>query len=229
MIKTILIFNWVQSALLGAVFGRMDGGGVIKTPEWVERSLIMSYFVLGCLPFAGPWSLVAYTGVLGIATGHGLYFPTRSIKAAAPERVDPFVRLFFGHDPRTAPKYAQYRKLSSGQLQAEHPHIYSEIQAEMQAYGMDRLLRRCLFGMFTTGALVGLPAAVMAIYFHAWISAAFFALTGPWKAFAYWAGWKATGATEACEWINGGGRAALATSALYAAAWGLFFSGGTAF
>lgn len=197
---------YLKVIFLGAVYGRLDGGGIAKVSEWVERSLIMFFFVLACAPFAELWALLAYAGVVGIATGHGQYFLSLGIKflGDTKERVDPFVSLFFGKDPRTDERF---RSLS-GAAQT------NAIRSAMNDYGMKKLYWRCVFGMFTTGTLVGVPALVICLSFGAIIPAICFALTGVVKALAYMAGYKFFKNTESAEYMNGAGRNVLCLLAI---------------
>lgn len=185
---------FVLSALLGGKFARMDGGGKPVTPEWVERTLCMSFFVIACIPFAGWYCAVAYLGVVGIATGHGQYFLARIWQAIEPERFDFIVRWFFGPDIRTTPDFDP---------QTAHPKYAKKL------YG------RCVFGMFVTGTLVGLPAAVLSACYGQWIACLLFSLTGFVKAFAYVVGYELFRSTAPAEWINGALRSALALAVLY--------------
>lgn len=198
---------------LGAVWGRVDGGGIAKVNEWLERSLIMFYFVLACAPFAGLYALWAYAGVLGIATGHGQYFLNRAIKYLGDradgskgtyERVDPVVRLLFGRDPRTDTKYAGLDK----DVQ------FIQIKKAMEEYGTTKLYWRNVFGMFCTGFFVGLPAAILAACFQQWVVVGLMLLTGPVKALAYVVGYQLFNNTESAEYINGGLRTALCVAAV---------------
>lgn len=192
----------IKVIFLGAVYGRLDGGGIAKVSEWVERSLIMFFFVLACTPFAGLWSLLAYAGVIGIATGHGQYFLARTVKHISPERLDFIVRLFFGQDPRT--KYTQK----------------DNIEAAIAAYGNNRLYWRCVFGMFVTGSFVGLPAVIISLCFGAFTPALWLSLTGVVKALAYMTGYALFKNTESAEYINGAGRNVLCLGAIF---WALTF------
>lgn len=208
-----IILACLKVIFLGAVYGRMDGGGIANTKEWTERSLIMFFFVLACAPFSGLWALLAYAGVIGIATGHGQYFLNRAVKYIGDrpgekgtyERIDPFVALFFGKDPRTDNKFMNL----SGAAQT------SALQAAMNDYGMNRLYWRCVFGMFCTGFLVGLPAAIIAFCFGAYLPAFFFILTGLVKALAYIIGYALFKNTESAEYINGAGRNVLCLAAIF--------------
>lgn len=174
----------VKVVLLGAFYGRLDGGGFVKTAEWIERSLIMFFFVLACAPFAGLWALGAYIGVAGIATGHGQYFLARAWKKIEPEFFDPIVSLFFGPDIRTTPDFDP---------QTTHP------KHEKKLYW------RCVFGMFVTGTIVGLPAFAISMAFGQALGALFL-LTGVVKALSYIIGWEVFKSTVPAEYMNGGGR-----------------------
>ena len=184
----MIALYFICACAFGALFARMDGGGEPKTPEWVERTLCMLVFMIACAPFAGMWALAAYLGVVGIATGHGQYFLARALKRIKPERVDFIVRLFFGRDPRET----------------------SALASDLDAYGSTKLYCRCVFGMFVTGTLVGLPAAILALCYGQYAAALLFSLTGVAKALAYIAGYELFKATEPAEWINGFLRTGLA-------------------
>jgi len=205
-----LILICIKVVLLGAVYGRIDGGGLVKVSEWIERSLIMFFFVLACTPFAGLYALFAYTGVVGIATGHGQYFLARKLvgQKEHKERVDPIVSLFFGKDWR-----------------ANFHHEHKFTKEEKQYYENNvkaKLYWRCVFGMFMTGSLVGLPAAIVSIVFGQYLIAGVFALTGVVKAAAYVFGCELKRATskrvketEIAEYANGGLRNVLCLVVLY--------------
>lgn len=190
----------LKVVLLGAVYGRLDGGGIAKCSEWIERSLIMFFFVLACVPFAGYWSFFAYAGVIGIATGHGQYFLDLNIKAVSGERTDFITRLIFGKDPRTKIEYLTYRDDYWGNAPR---YIKDKIHLEMQDYGLNKLYWRGVCGMFVTGSLVGLPAFIVSMCFGQ-IEGALFLLTGPAKALGYILGQKFWASTEPAEYINGG-------------------------
>lgn len=196
-----MIFFWclifLFMILSGAILGRMDGGGIVKTPEWVERSLIMFFFVLACAPFASSWALLAFVGVVGIATGHGQYFKNLTIKAIEPEKVDFIVSKIFGPDPRTSSEYAEYRG-------KELPGFYyGKIASEIDGQER-RLLMRNAFGMFCTGFLVGFPAFLLCMAFGQWYGL-YFLLTGPNKAASY----MLLPTTEYAEYANGAVRNAI--------------------
>lgn len=182
---------WVS---LGAVFGRIDGGGITKTYEWVERILVMFSFLLTCSLFAGPLALIALIGVVGIATGHGQYFPSITTKYIKPERLDIVVKRFFGNDPRTNHSYANI------------PDGDKRLENDISIYGKRKLYFRCLFGMFITGSLVGLPSYILGVS-YGYPEAVLFLLTGPIKALSYAISEYITpGYTELAEYLNGGGR-----------------------
>lgn len=185
----MIYFLYLVNVFNGAWLGRMWGGGKPSLPRWLKGSLIMSYFVLGCYPFAHYYAIIAALGIFGVSTGHGQYFLARIIKHIEAEKVDPIVKLFFNKDPRV-----------------EQPIL----QPMVENYGMTKLYWRCVFGMFVTGQLVGLPAMILAISFHAYIPAILFSLTGVAKAFSYIISYKLWKNTECAEWINGGLRTALA-------------------
>lgn len=199
-----------KAIFLGAIYGRMDGGGIVTTKEWTERSLIMFFFVLACAPFAGLWALFAYAGVLGIATGHGQFFLNRAVQAVEPEKLDYVVRIFFGLDPRTDEKYIDYRdyvdwyKDNPGKRKKFEEVIKPEIELRMQEYGTKRLYWRNVVGMFATGLLVGIPAAILSIAFGKYILAFIFMGTGLAKAAAYVIGYEVWKSTKPAEYINGG-------------------------
>lgn len=194
-----IVFIVAVSALVlfyGAKWGRMDGGGGWSTPEWVERTAVMLPFVAACVPWAGWWAVLAYAGVVGIATGHGQYFLDLKFKFISAEKIDPFVRIFFGRDPRT--------QVAPGALASA---IYR--------YGINKLYWRNVFGMYVLGTLVGLPSAILAASFGHWLFAGLFLLTGVSKAVAYMAGEKWGSGTKTAEWVNGTLRTATALAVFW--------------
>ena len=186
-----VILTCIHVIFLGAIYGRLDGGGISKTNEWVERTLIMFFFVLACASFAGYWSLFAYVGVLGIATGHGQYFPMQGLlgQKSFVERVDPFVSLFFGKDWR---------------VQFDEKHVFTDEEKAYFKKIKPFLFWRNNFGMFTTGLLVGLPASIIALSFGHVLPAVIFSLTGIVKSIAYILGYAIFRNTESAEYMNGG-------------------------
>lgn len=164
----------IESCILGAIFARLDGGGITKVPEVVERALCMSFFVLACVPSASWLSVFALIGTFGIATGHGQYFPTLAKKPVDPEYFDFIVKWFFGPEPRNSAT------------------LY------LDSY----LYKRCAFGMFVTGSIVGIPAAITCIATGNLYGIAML-FTGVAKALGYHIGYKLTGSTEAGEYLNG--------------------------
>lgn len=199
----------IHTVFIGAIYGRLDGGGITKTHEWVERSLIMFFFVLACAPFAGLWAIVAYIGVLGIATGHGQYFVSLTLKAIEPEKVDFLVSLIFGRDPRTNEQWKGFR---GGNIFGQHKE---KLEQQMKDYGLNRLYWRCAFGMFCTGFLVGLPSVILSIIYGQYWAAALFAQTGTVKAIAYVLSDKIGKGTEGAEYINGGLRNTICCAVIF--------------
>lgn len=190
----------------GAISGRLDGGGLVAdVKEWLERILVMFAFVLACAPFAGFYAFFSLIGVAGIATGHGQYFLSLAVKAIEPEFFDFVVRLFFNQDPRTAKKFTVWR---NEKWLIAPQSIKDEVLKDMNAYGLKKLYWRCVFGMFVTGSIVGLPAFILAIYFEKSYGTLFL-LTGVVKSLSYMTAWKFFKNTEAAEYMNGGGRNAL--------------------
>lgn len=190
---------WLVSLVIGACLGRMYGGGLWELPKLVENALIMSFFVAACIPFAGVWSLLALLGMLGISTGHGQYFLNRQIKHIKAEWFDFIVKLVFGHDSRT---------LTTNQ---------ADIEFLTSIYGMKKLYWRNVFGMFVTGTVVGLPAAIISFVFGYYLVGVLLLTTGIIKASAYMISDKFLKSTEGAEYINGGLRGLVAMVALYLA------------
>lgn len=189
MITFGLIIFVIFAAISVAFFSRMDGGGEPKTPELVERLLCISpFFFLGCFihPIAAAVSLSGYGGR---ATGHGQYFPDvegKIIKQSNTEFVDPFVRLFFGKDPRVD--------------QPDHETAHNSVLA----YGLKKLHIRCFVGMALTGLLVTLGIAIAAFFYGHALIGTFMLLAGVGKAVSYQIGYRLLNSpTEAGEYING--------------------------
>ena len=200
MMDFIYIVCFLQNCFLGGLFARVDGGGYVSINEQIERALCMSFFIIACVPFAGWWAALAALGVVGLMTGHGQYFVSALLVPQKPEFVDPVVRLFFGEDFRA--KFPATYQFHVGDYADYEKHYRRQTQ------------RRCVFGMFVTGTLVGLPAAILALAFGQWVAAALFSLTGLCKAVAYVIGFKFFDNNEVSEWINGGLRTAAALAAL---------------
>lgn len=203
------IISFLYAIGINAVLGRIDGGGIIKMKEWLERLLIMGFFVMAASTFAGWFGLLAAIGVFGIATGHGQYFLNRAIKPIEPEKLDAIVRLFFGDDPRTNEKYNYIR----GKIFSEND--IPKLREEIAAYGLHKLYWRNVFGMVVTGSVVGLPAALLAILYGQWYAAALFSMTGVLKAIAYMLGWHLRHSTVVAEYINGGLRGLICTLVIF--------------
>lgn len=194
----LFVFSLIWIAI-GCIAGRMDGGGIIKTPELIERLLVMCGFVIALAPSCGIYSLLALLGTFGIATGHGQYFPSLKVKALKPEYFDFIVKPLFGQDPRSHRDYKPIRGMSL----KEGSEQYEELHTRMKSYGINKLYWRNVFGMFITGALVGLPAAALGFIFAQPLTYLFL-LTGLVKSVAYIVGEKFFNGTEAAEYINGG-------------------------
>jgi len=188
----LFILYTLQAIFLGALFGRIDGGGVYKWNEQVERLAIMSYFVFACIPTAGSLSILALLGTFGIATGHGQYFLAIMLQKCKPEFFDFIVTLFYGKDPRTLNSYING----------------TPVQDKVKLY------YRCLLGMCVTGSLVGLPAAIICILTGNIYGLALL-LTGPAKAFSYFICDKLGYSTENAEYLNGALRTLLTCIALF--------------
>lgn len=185
---------------LGAVLGRIDGGGLIKMNNWVERLFIMLYFIIPCILIAGPWGIFAAIGVIGLITGPGQYFPGRALKAIEPEGVDFIVQFIFGDDWRTQfPEGYQFTR--------EETEYY-------EAWVKPTLFLRNAFGMFVRSSLVGLPAMVICLIFGAWDSAFYFSLTGVAASFSYVICDLIWRDTAKAEYMNGGLRSLLALLAV---------------
>lgn len=217
LIKSLIALGTAIATGLGALFGRMDGGGGPKVPEIVERLLIMSFFVIACIPFAEWWSLLALVGALGVITGLGQYFLEVAVKAIEPEKIDVVVKLLFGKDPRTEERFAIARGVAPPDLLRLYPNVYRNLIESMGRYGFKKLYWRCVFGLGLRGQIVGLPAMILALVYGAWLSAFFFSLVGIFTSFAYMIAWKVFKSTEHAEWFNGGFRTLLAMSAFVAA------------
>lgn len=173
-----LVYGW---------FARMDGGAPPKVNEWVERLLCISVFTYTAWTISQDWwTLVSLLGIFGLATGHGTYFLNRMVKAVEHERLDFLVRPFFGADPRANKKYKAYR---GSKWNSAPKSIRVQVEADMHAYGYTKLYWRNVFGMFVTGSLVGIPTAILAVVYGAYIDSIFIACTGFAKSFAYMAGY----------------------------------------
>lgn len=187
-------------SLLGGWLARMNGGGWPRTHRWIERTLCIAPFVIVCAPWAGLYAALAYAGTLGFALGHGQYFLARVVQYCDPERVDVVVKLLFGEDPRCTSDFEHLRNIKSADLS---PEDRKAMKYAMFVYGERRLYWRCVFGMFLTGMFVGIPAALLALYFGQFLIAFLFLLTGLVKSISYVAGHEIFGNSESAEFTNG--------------------------
>ncbi len=205
---SMFLMAFVPLCILGGLFARMDGGGKPVTPEIVERLLCISFFVAAVFAI-NPWlSPVALLGMFGLATGHGQYFLSMMARAVDGERMDFVVRVFFGDDPRTHIRYLSFR---GTKWDAAPQGMKDILKIELEQYGARKLLARNVFGMFVTGSLVGLPAALAALVCGHFAEACVLACTGFVKAIAYYI---VRPNTAPAEWINGTLRTALALVAI---------------
>lgn len=163
----------IESCILGALCARLDGSD-IKVPNSIKLTMCMVFFIIACVPSAGFFAALAMLGAIGIATGHGQYFPTLNKAPVEPEKFDFIVQRFFGPDPRN------------------YDNPYSE----------SGLYKRCAFGMFVTGSIVGIPAGLLCILTGN-LYGVVLLFTGVAKALGYHLGYKLTGSTEAGEYLNG--------------------------
>lgn len=191
--------------LLGTLLGRADGDGINDMSKNVIRFAILGMFTVVCATFAGWWSILTLLGVFGVATGHGQYFLDRILRGQkeTAENTEPLVKLFFGPDWR---------------VQFSKDHVFTDKE---EAYYFSsvypRLYWRNVFGMFVTGALVGLPATILSVVFGQWLVALLFLLTGPAKAVAYMIGYRFSPGkwdTVVGEYVNGCLRAVICVGVL---------------
>lgn len=183
-----LTFWLVASSVILATAwaSRMDGGGPPKTPEIVERLIVMLPVLAYGSLYGWVAMFIASVGVVGRATGHGLYFLARQIKATTPEFFDFILRPFFGRDPRTADEFADLRGLRVEEIPVER---LKEINAAVDAYGYTRLYWRCVAGMSLTGLIVTLPLAGILIAAGEVLSPMIVLLAGAQKGFSYIVGY----------------------------------------
>lgn len=183
---------------MGGWLGRMDGGAPPKLPNIIERLLCLSPFVFVACSLYGYWGLLSLIGLFGIVTGHGAFFPQRILKKIKPERVDFLLVPFFGKDPRIelSPNFQISSSYAEYYIQRIYPKLYW----------------RNVAGMFLTGLLVGLPAAIVALCHGDWTICGLFCLTGPIKSLSYMLGLEVKDLfklkhlekdTEKAEFLNG--------------------------
>lgn len=175
-------------SLLGVLLARIDGG-LFVVPKIITRLLIMVPITAACYLFAGWYCLFAFLGIFGLITGHGQYFLKRMPKYIKHEKMDFIVKLVFGEDPRTRKDFYNANKALK--------------ELMIKAYGNNKLYWRCVFGMFITGTMLGLPGMILALAYGQWLIAFGFAFTGFAKAAAYVVGYEMFDNTESAEYING--------------------------
>lgn len=152
-ISCVAVILW---GLAGAFWSRVDGGGILKTPNWFERLMCavpaLAYGVLH-IDWTSPLVLTVW---LLAGMGLGQYFAER--KKEIPESrefVDPFVSLFFGDDPRF-----------------KDPNIQPSIW-------------RCRFGMAVIGLCQFSGPVVHAAFIGDYLATGLFLAAGLWRALAY--------------------------------------------
>jgi hypothetical protein len=164
----------------------------------------MAFFVLACIPYVGFWSILALLGMVGIAKGHGQYFPDRQLvgQRGRVEKVDFILTWIFGTDWRA--RYDESHEFTDN----EKFHYFDTIHP--------KLIYRNAAGMFLTGALVGLPAMILLLsagHSMGWL----FGLTGFAKVGAYLLPYalKAKEHTVYAEYLNGALRNFICVLVLY--------------
>lgn len=160
---------------------------------------VLPFAIAAYLVTGSPLALIAFIGMLGIATGHGQYFSIQQ-KTIAPEKVDFIVRVLFDYPVNIAQFFL--RGCTDWKLILEtDPRVKGR---SISYYGFAKLRWRNAFGMFVTGSMVGLPAFIVCMSFDHKAAILLF-LTGFVKAAAY----RFAPDTEAAEWFNGFGRTML--------------------
>ena len=165
---------------------RMDGGGPPIIPKAVDRLLAMSPVIAFGSLFGVFGLLVSLVGYAGKATGHGVYFLARAIRASSPEFFDFILVPFFGRDPRNDDEFKNFRD-EGKQLDEYHSMRMQKLMIE---YGKDRLYARCVAGMCVTGLVVTLPLALFVSLNGYIASAILIAMAGLWKGAAYVIGYQ---------------------------------------
>lgn len=200
----ILLFS-----LAGAAAMRMHGGGGPDLGKWFDRFFALSLFAVAIAPISEWYALLAYLGMAGIATGHGMYSPALMAKYIPPKNIENFdfiVKWFYGDDPRTDTALAG---------QYENSAVIT-----LAIAGYKNLASRCRFGRFVTGSIVGLPSAAMAFDAGEPLFALPFLLTGVCKALAYDIGWRWKASTEYGEALTGATWGLICGVVFVVAVWG---------
>ena len=150
------------------LLSRSHGGGGINFPlsleTWIMSAIISasSYFILmegGSLNAIGITIIVLsfLLAALGIRTGHGQYMSVPPLaylgNITTPEKIDPFISLFFGEDP----------KLSIGYLTLPIENKLERTDI-VKSYGINKAKNRNRFGLAVTGLIVLLGPFIAAVY-----------------------------------------------------------------
>jgi len=184
-IAVVLISIW------GAFWARVDGGGIIDTPNWFERLMcalpFLGYGAVNAFADFGDnhetyWALLCILPYLLMGMDPGSYFSSRQAKLmdSEPGAIDWIVRIFFGPDPRIT--------------SISRPSI-----------GRVRL------GMFLTGLAQVLGPLIYALIIEDYFSAIMFFLAGFGRAVAYAVFYD----TEDAEPANGFQRSFFAALAIF--------------
>lgn len=209
---TLSIYILFTSALTGAMLCRWRGSKEgIQLPRPLEQMLYCSVFLAAMVILQVPvyLHLPAYAiSVVFCLMGHGPYFLDRMVKAFEREWPDFILNWFYGTDPRSWDKFKQWRdfdrETATAEQQAAYDAAMTDIQDEMEEYGMDRLYRRCVAGMALTGMLVSIAPglATMSVSVPAGIGIALSGALAKGNAYHWAFKWKF--GTEGGEYGNGG-------------------------
>ena len=173
--------TWIMSTVvaLSSYFILVDNSGTVG---WVEGTIIGLSFILAAL---------------GIRMGHGQYMTIPPLQylgnITTPEKIDPFVSLLFGQDPKLSEEYKSLPKGSLARMRV------------VERYGEGKAAHRNRFGLAITGLAVLLGPLVAALSVGNFYLATLAFILGAGKSAAYDIGWwtDEKNGTEIGEWLRG--------------------------
>lgn len=184
MLETIIaVGTTVVTTMLMMILYRMHGGMPPKLP-WKFDEILIGAIIAAPIYFMFGWQSAIVVGLWAAVLkvkGHGQYMNLKFLppwpRRIKPEDWDIFLKPVFGVDPRTTKDYGGLH--------------HSTKAKRIRDYGLSKLYRRCVAGLFISGASVGVGLSVV-LALQGWLlmALAVFFGYGFSKAVAYPIGWK---------------------------------------
>lgn len=190
----ILLQMLGSMSLIGVItyLYRMHGGAPPKLPWKLDEIFIGCLVTLPAVLLAlknnlDLNSILCFTGAVFLSTailktkGHGQYMNLKFLppwpRTITPETWDIFLKPVLGIDPRTTKDWTELH--------------HSTKAKRLKDYGLNKLLFRCLSGLFISGSSVSLGLVVFLCYSGEWLNGILtFMFFGFSKSLGYYLGWK---------------------------------------